>query len=1117
MSASHPAPRPATLHATARVRQPYRAAKAFYLTLFIVTCLATLALFTHSPSPTSIHKRDSDINPFRNDDEECRLVHRTPRPSQCAFVKKHCPADEAGFAAYLDLYYCRMPHLQPLAFILLVSWLGLLFSTIGIAASDFFCINLSTIAALLGLSESMAGVTFLAFGNGSPDVFSTFAAMSTNSGSLAVGELFGAAGFITAVVAGSMALIRPFHVAKKSFIRDVGFFVVASAFSIAFLADGKLKLWECISMVAFYIFYVAFVVVWHWWLGRRRRRREKDAAARGHFLPPGDELEVEQEAYHDEDDEGPRPTFSRGASREDWSALLENGSSYPPYTDHSNDDEDEEEEARERWMSELSSNMRLTRPARSRRNTLNPVRPSLVGALEFQAVLKSLQKSRNHQTIPLHARRYSDDPVFTSAQQQEQMSNEAAMARPVYGEVTMTESGTPRVQRQSGGLEVPKSAPAGARMRAVSANDASSLRLDPDLRRLGDALPSRQQDLTDMPDEAIAAPRSKPSSLLDVPKRRGTGSPSIEISPATPRPEAALRVDTGDSAVSALSSNFLTTPDQQGSGSFGRTDLFSHRSVMKDLDSPAGSPRSVPTARQLPRISIPGREGSSRQSTPAASPRIRLQDIEEEQQRPPSLHLPPPVASPESVPASQQIEAGATDQQPAAFMRLLRWWPHTVLPPPGVIVSTLFPTIYHWREKSWWEKALGIVAAPSVFLLTITLPVMENEKEEEASGVKEGTYESTASASKRDAVRSMSLTVEGLKGVVHEESGNEDVNEREPHLPGTHRHSLAALGSRGSAGANGQPTLASLATSTEQQQRHNFGRQGSEPHRHASISAAQPTFVSSPAQISTVALDSSNPTEDPSTEGPQLWNRWLTMLQLFLAPLFIVLSLYTQSPTSLPTRWLLRPSLICLLISLILLIPLLITTTPTHRPPAYRAILSLAGFIVSIAWISTIAAQVVGALKALAVVLNMSHAIMGLTIFAVGNSLGDLVADVTVAKLGYPVMALSACFGGPMLNILLGIGLSGSWILIRGATNRHEKHPDKGMQFKAYHIDVSPTLIVSGATLLLTLLGLLIVVPWNRWVLSRRIGWALIGVWVVSTVGNVILEVTGFGNDWTEG
>jgi sodium/potassium/calcium exchanger 6 len=268
-----------------------------------------------------------------------------------------------------------------------------------------------------------------------------------------------------------------------------------------------------------------------------------------------------------------------------------------------------------------------------------------------------------------------------------------------------------------------------------------------------------------------------------------------------------------------------------------------------------------------------------------------------------------------------------------------------------------------------------------------------------------------------------------------------------------------------------------------------------------------------PGQTNITTTEFTAEPEEQQQDGPELWNRWLLICQLFLAPLFIVLAIYSQSPTDITPRWLLKPCLICLLVSLVLLIPLLLTTTPTHKPASFRYILSLVGFVVSISWISTIAGQVVGALKALAVILNMSHAIMGLTIFAVGNSLGDLVADVTVARLGYPVMALSACFGGPMLNILLGIGLSGSYILIRGANNRMHKHPDKEFKFKSYHIEVENTLIVSGATLLVTLVGLLIFVPMNKWVLSKRIGWTLIALWTLSTIGNVVLEVTGWNND----
>ncbi|KAK5134302.1 hypothetical protein LTR08_006731 [Meristemomyces frigidus] len=1061
-----PATEPGRNAARPMKRTRYRAARAFYLTLFIGTCLAAYALLRqpYAPdrsAPTALHRRDV-VEPARNADEQCRRVHRAR--DQCAFIRTHCPDDEAGFTAYLTLFYCQLPHAQPLAFLILIAWLGLLFSTIGIAASDFFCINLSTIASILGMSESMAGVTFLAFGNGSPDVFSTFAAMSTNSGSLAVGELFGAAGFITAVVAGSMALIRPFHVAKKSFVRDVGFFAVAAAFSMVFLWDGRLHLWECLTMVTFYVFYVTFVVAWHWWIGRRRRLREKDAAARGHYLAPGDELDAEEE-YHDDPEEpaeSRRPSLARGVSSADWSALERGGA----YADDGN--EEDEEEARDRWMSELSSNMRLTRPVtRSRKNTLSSVRPSLVGALEFQAVLSGLQKSRNIQTIPLYARRYSDDPSFTTVQQQGNMSSVSGpAARPPF-QVTLND-GLPKLERPS--LDVPQSAP--GRTRAVSANDAASLHIDPDLRRSPMTLSNG--DLINISDLGT---ESQKSLLLDVPgqgRNSQPQSPSLEFSPASPRPASSLTVDTM-TVKGGQSPDHLAPP----SGHSGIFDFTPRSPRDTGTDSTDNSPRMVPEVRQLPRIMIP-RDERSRSRGSSFSNSSFLSPTNMTSSRPPSLYLPPDIASPETLPACQ----GAEEEVPSK--RPLRWWPYSVMPPPEVIISTLFPTIYDWNEKTWWEKCLGVIAAPSVFLLTVTLPVVENDKDTDSMEAEQNDISF-------DPTRSKSLpgpSAAGLKGVSHEDGEGTDGEES---LPGTHQHS------RTGQGLAGHGNSASMAIGHDHH------------HKHPSVAVVKPDVLASPPP-----LPPNGELLLAPEQQPELWNRWLTLIQLFLAPIFITLSLYSQADPATPPRWLVRPTLISLLVSVILLIPLLLTTTPTHRPSYYRTIFSLAGFTVSIAWISTIAAQVVGALKALAVILNMSHAIMGLTIFAVGNSLGDLVADVTVAKLGYPVMALSACFGGPMLNILLGIGLSGSWILITGAEKRAARHPhghhgDDRLEFRSYHIEVSSTLIVSGATLLVTLVGLLIAVPMNRWVLDRRIGWGLIGVWGISTIGNVVLEVGGWG------
>jgi sodium/potassium/calcium exchanger 6 len=54
--------------------------------------------------------------------------------------------------------------------------------------------------------------------------------------------------------------------------------------------------------------------------------------------------------------------------------------------------------------------------------------------------------------------------------------------------------------------------------------------------------------------------------------------------------------------------------------------------------------------------------------------------------------------------------------------------------------------------------------------------------------------------------------------------------------------------------------------------------------------------------------------------------------------------------------------------------------------------------------------------------------------------------------------------------------------------------------------------MISAITLLITLVGLLIVVPWNKWVMSKRIGYGLIALWSISTAINLIVEVGGFGN-----
>jgi len=66
-----------------------------------------------------------------------------------------------------------------------------------------------------------------------------------------------------------------------------------------------------------------------------------------------------------------------------------------------------------------------------------------------------------------------------------------------------------------------------------------------------------------------------------------------------------------------------------------------------------------------------------------------------------------------------------------------------------------------------------------------------------------------------------------------------------------------------------------------------------------------------------------------------------------------------------------------------------------------------------------IANEILAVLFTFGVVFHLSDAILGLTILAWGNSIGDFVADVTMAKQNAPRMGFSACYGAPLLSKFL--------------------------------------------------------------------------------------------------
>lgn len=145
--------------------------------------------------------------------------------------------------------------------ILWVIILMLLLSLLASTADNYFCLIMDSIVEKLHIPPSIAGVTFLAFGNGSPDVFSLIIAVFSGNTEIGVGANVGAGMFVTSIVAGCVAVFSDCVVNRRAFIRDSLFYLVCIIYLICVFFDSRIKLWEALGFIVLYIVYIVFVFV----------------------------------------------------------------------------------------------------------------------------------------------------------------------------------------------------------------------------------------------------------------------------------------------------------------------------------------------------------------------------------------------------------------------------------------------------------------------------------------------------------------------------------------------------------------------------------------------------------------------------------------------------------------------------------------------------------------------------------------------------------------------------------------------------------------------------------------------------------------------------------------
>lgn len=111
------------------------------------------------------------------------------------------------------------------------------------------CPSLLTMSKTLRMPDHIAGATFLAFGNGAPDIFSSIGGIAQSKSSLIFSSLFGGGIFVTTVVTGAVLLSGDFAVMKRPIVRDIVFYIGASFTVWIFIYYEKLTIYHSICML----------------------------------------------------------------------------------------------------------------------------------------------------------------------------------------------------------------------------------------------------------------------------------------------------------------------------------------------------------------------------------------------------------------------------------------------------------------------------------------------------------------------------------------------------------------------------------------------------------------------------------------------------------------------------------------------------------------------------------------------------------------------------------------------------------------------------------------------------------------------------------------------------
>ncbi|XP_075149732.1 solute carrier family 24 member Nckx30C isoform X3 [Haematobia irritans] len=136
-----------------------------------------------------------------------------------------------------------------------------MFVALAIVCDEFFVPSLDVIIEKLGITDDVAGATFMAAGGSAPELFTSVIGVFVSFDDVGIGTIVGSAVFNILFVIGMCALFSRTVLSLTwwPLFRDCTFYSVSLLVLIYFFRDNRIWWWEALILFSIYIAYVGFM------------------------------------------------------------------------------------------------------------------------------------------------------------------------------------------------------------------------------------------------------------------------------------------------------------------------------------------------------------------------------------------------------------------------------------------------------------------------------------------------------------------------------------------------------------------------------------------------------------------------------------------------------------------------------------------------------------------------------------------------------------------------------------------------------------------------------------------------------------------------------------------